>query len=112
MRALRGALPGALAIGGNAKLPSLGGLHGVTSLGADCDNNSLIIWGTGALRDLAGLRGVEGALPGALRVGENRALRSLQVAPGRFCPAIPGDADGLRQVTCAGRWARLAGRWG
>ena len=76
--ALRGALPGALAIGGNAKLPSLGGLHGVTSLGADCDNNSLIIWGTGALRDLAGLRGVEGALPGALRVGENRALRSLQ----------------------------------
>ena len=68
LRGLTGTLPGALAIGGNAKLSSLGGLHGLTSLGADCDNNSVIIWGTGALRDLAGLRGVEGALPGALRV--------------------------------------------
>ena len=59
----------------------------MTSLGADCDNNSLIIWGTGALRDLAGLRGVEGALPGALRVGENRALRS----PGRCVGRISSD---------------------
>ena len=77
LNGLRGPLGGALAVGGNSQLKSLAGLEGLTSLGKDRNGNSLVLWETGEIRDFAGLRGLSGDIPGALRVGENRALRSM-----------------------------------
>ena len=77
LKGLRGVLGGGLAIGGNNQLMSLAGLEGLTGLGKDQHGNSLVVWETKGLRDFAGLRGLTGDLPGALRIGENRDLRSM-----------------------------------
>eukprot|EP00937_MAST-01D_sp_MAST-1D-sp2_P002546 g2546.t1 len=77
LRALHGALRGAITVCGNARLSSLGGLRQVRAVGRDARGRSLLIRDNRALASIDGLGGLRGALPGSVGVEHNPMLASL-----------------------------------
>mmetsp|Transcript_126922 Transcript_126922/g.329294 ORF Transcript_126922/g.329294 Transcript_126922/m.329294 type:complete len:996 (-) Transcript_126922:146-3133(-) len=82
LKGLRGPLRGALRVRANAKLMSLKGLRGITSLGRDTEGYSIYIHRNGALQSLNGLEGLQGNLSGSLNIMHNPKLTSIDSLKG------------------------------
>jgi hypothetical protein len=79
---------GGITIRFNPVLSDISGLENLNSVGKDVSGNSVIVVENNNLKDLRGLRGLQGMLQGAVHVANNKALLSL---------------DGLQQVLGIGK---------
>jgi hypothetical protein len=77
LNGLHGKLAGAISIDANAKLTTIVGLEGITSVKRNVYGNALEIIKNPALKSLGGLKGLNGALNGAISIEGNSALESL-----------------------------------
>ena len=79
---------GGVTIRFNPVLSDISGLQNLNSVGKDALGNSVVVVENANLRDLSGLRGLQGMLEGAVHVANNKGLTSL---------------DGLQQVLGIGK---------
>ena len=68
---------GGVRIAFNEKLTDISGLSKLNSVGKDQQGKSVVIVNNPNLRDLSGLRGLQGLLSGALHISGNTALQTL-----------------------------------